>query len=217
MSAFMSALGGAEKAAGSNLANLGGGIGGNIASAVQARKQRDFVKWQMGNRYQMQVRDMQAAGLNPALSYSNAAPGPVAGGMASIANPAQGTAAARLANAQARKAGAEATITEAGVPGAVLKEKVLRDFWQMMEGIYNSAKDALDPEDALKEFMHDPNSAKNGVDFNRRPSILNGNGEPKSQRLTPAQEKAILRRHGRKPNSTKEFRRKHPQYRKDNR
>jgi len=193
-----------------------GGIGGNIASAIQARKQRDFIKWQMGNRYQLQVKDMEAAGLNPALSYSNAAPGPVAGGQATMNNPLMGAAAAKLASAQARKAGAEATITEAGVPGAILKEKVLSDFWKAMEGIYNSAKDVIkDPEEALQEFLHDPNSAKE--DFNKRPSILNIDPEPPSQKMTPEQEKRILRQMRRKPNTTKEFRRKYPQYRKDKR
>lgn len=69
--------------------NMAGGIGGAIASARQAKKQRDFQKWMMKNRYQLQMEDMRKAGLNPILASGAQPPSP-AGASAQISNPAQG-------------------------------------------------------------------------------------------------------------------------------
>ena len=42
-------------------------LGGSIASANTA-KQIAFERWKMGNAHQMEVKDLEAAGLNPVLS-----------------------------------------------------------------------------------------------------------------------------------------------------
>lgn len=102
-----------DNVAGSSAVNLAGGLAGTIASARQANKQRNFVKWQMRNRYQLQVQDMLDAGLNPALSYGSAAPGPVPGAAQNLQNPASGAAAASMTTAQRNLVRRQAEQTEA--------------------------------------------------------------------------------------------------------
>lgn len=49
--------------------NLLGGVVSNIFGASSAQKQQDFQAQEYATRYQTQMKDMQAAGLNPMLSY----------------------------------------------------------------------------------------------------------------------------------------------------
>jgi len=86
------------------VADIGGGIGGAIASARQAAKQRDFVKWQMRNKYQLQMADMEDAGLNPILA-ANAQPNAPGTGMARIDNVGRTAATSAKAGMLARKQG----------------------------------------------------------------------------------------------------------------
>lgn len=52
-------------------ADLLGGVMTNNANAAQAQKNRDFQADQTGTAYQRAVKDLQAAGLNPMLAYTN--------------------------------------------------------------------------------------------------------------------------------------------------
>lgn len=52
--------------------NIGGGIDRNNAAASSAEQAQQFSADQYASRYQTQVKDMQAAGLNPMLSYMQA-------------------------------------------------------------------------------------------------------------------------------------------------
>lgn len=61
------------------LISAGGSLLSNIFGSNSAQKQMDFQKEMYGSRYQMQMADMQKAGLNPMLSYMQS-PGSAPGG-----------------------------------------------------------------------------------------------------------------------------------------
>lgn len=60
-------------------ASLIGGLGRNQAQADQARQANEFSAQQFATRYQTTVKDMEAAGLNPMLAYSQGASGQPSG------------------------------------------------------------------------------------------------------------------------------------------
>lgn len=90
-----------------------GGLGIEAASAwysnrkAQARQRESFdqQKWMMQNRYQMQTKDLMAAGLNPMLAVSQGAPMPNAPGQAQVSKPdlLNAMANATISSAQAEK------------------------------------------------------------------------------------------------------------------
>lgn len=103
------------------LLEIGGAALGNYASAKAATKAFDREKWLYSNRYQMQVADLKAAGLNPALAYGNPAPpapsvqqAPQRGpDFKSVPQFQLVKSAAQVNSAQAAKAQAEAALAEA--------------------------------------------------------------------------------------------------------
>lgn len=100
-------------------------------NAEQAQKSRDFQERMSNTQYQRATKDMIAAGLNPMLAYSQGGAGTPTGATASSSG-GSGTAAAvphagimdaatsaaqiNLIDAQARKARAEAAVTEDEFP-----------------------------------------------------------------------------------------------------
>lgn len=64
------------------IAGGAGGIGSLINSAVQAHKNRAFIKHMYQNRYQFTMSDMRKAGLNPMLAANLGAAVPPSGGQA---------------------------------------------------------------------------------------------------------------------------------------
>jgi len=66
----------------------------NAANAQQAAKQMDFQERMSNTSYQRAVADMQAAGLNPMLAYSQGGAGTPGGAMATMQNSAASGAAA---------------------------------------------------------------------------------------------------------------------------
>jgi len=107
----ISAAGTGGAAAAFNPATAIGGLGLEAASAwygnrqAQKRQRESFdqQKWMMQNRYQMQTKDMMAAGLNPMLATTQGAPMPNAPAAAKTDKPElmQAVANSQLASAQA--------------------------------------------------------------------------------------------------------------------
>lgn len=60
---------------------------GNRKAQARQREAFDQQKWMMQNRYQMQVGDLKAAGLNPMLATTQGAPMPGSVGQASVKTP----------------------------------------------------------------------------------------------------------------------------------
>lgn len=92
-------------------ASTGGGIFSSIFNAKQAKKQRRWAKRMYENRYQMTMRDMEKAGLNPILAYQQGAGSVPSGASASVSMPDVGGSAARGA-----AAGTAAALAKAQVP-----------------------------------------------------------------------------------------------------
>lgn len=90
----------------------GGAIGGgldtfmagqdtNKANANEAQRNRDFQAWQSSTAWQRAVQDMQQAGLNPMLAYSQGSASTPSGSMATFVNPEIAAAQASSAYASA--------------------------------------------------------------------------------------------------------------------
>lgn len=111
-------------------ANLVGSLIGRSGASSRQNDAQAFSAQQYATRYQTTVKDMQAAGLNPMLAYSqgagnapmSSAPGADSGpdlagainqARTSSAQAGRTSAETNLINQQARKAGAEASVAEA--------------------------------------------------------------------------------------------------------
>lgn len=73
-------------ALGSMAASAYGASVQNKANKKEAQKQRDFQERMYGSRYQMQVKDLYKAGLNPILAATQGAPGGPSGAKAEMQN-----------------------------------------------------------------------------------------------------------------------------------
>lgn len=77
------------------MASVIGSIGAAVIGGLMQNKYnmdaqedvQDFQKWMFEHRYRLQMEDMQKAGLNPMLSYTQGPPGPPSGGGSSGASP----------------------------------------------------------------------------------------------------------------------------------
>lgn len=88
---IMAALGAAAPFVGMGLSYLGQQQT-NEANALEAARNREFQKYMRGTQYQVAVKDMQRAGLNPALAYQQGGAGNLSGNVATMSNPWDGAA-----------------------------------------------------------------------------------------------------------------------------
>lgn len=145
-------------------ASLLGGVLGNEASADQANNAMAFSEHQYNTRYQNTVKDLEAAGLNPMLAYSQS-PGSAPSGTAmAMQNPASSAAASAQAGADVFKTLADAQVStavaakEAGdVPSAEIKGKIMGKINDLIDNGFTSSsakhgERSLDANDAMREL-----------------------------------------------------------------
>lgn len=126
------AIGAAGVAAIGAAGQASGGLMGTIGSAIQASRQnRQFYdnlrhqRYMYSHRYQMQMRDMQKAGLNPILAYKQGAPtGPAGSAIPSGVNIMEGLASSARGVGKAGRDYQEAKniITQRKQMGAAIDE-----------------------------------------------------------------------------------------------
>lgn len=92
-------------------AAIGGGLLGGSMSRSEASKLRDWQAQQYGQRYQVTMRDMKAAGLNPMLAYSQGPGSSPTGAMGDMSGVSGGFASAGAIMAQANIRNAQASQT----------------------------------------------------------------------------------------------------------
>lgn len=73
------------------LSSLGGSLFGNAVSAMSAERQMDFQRDMSGTAHQRQIKDMEAAGLNPILSVTGGRGASTPSGAQFTGNPKIGT------------------------------------------------------------------------------------------------------------------------------
>lgn len=107
-------------------ASLIGGLMGNQGRADQARQANEFSAQQFATRYQTTVKDMEAAGLNPMLAYSQGASGQPSGQQAVYQDPVSPAVSAYQNSNQELKDAAQAELNAASA-GKARKEIELID------------------------------------------------------------------------------------------
>lgn len=148
-------------------ASLFGGIMGNNASADQANDAMAFSEHQYNTRYQNTVKDLEAAGLNPMLAYSNGPGSPPSGTAMQMQNPATGISAAAEAGANIHKTLADADVSTAmaaklagDIPQADIKKKVFNKIDELISSGFTSSsakhgERSLNASDAMRELYPD--------------------------------------------------------------
>lgn len=94
------------------LLSLGSTLLGHHLASRRQNDAQDFSAQQFATRYQTTVKDLEAAGLNPALAYQQGGGSPPSSTAAGASNFDLASAQASLIKAQTRKVNAEADITE---------------------------------------------------------------------------------------------------------
>ena len=82
---------------GSALIGHQGGVIANAANARMAQKQMDFQERMRATQYQTTVKDLEKAGLNPALAYEKGGAGTPSGATAQMQNTVAGVASSAAA------------------------------------------------------------------------------------------------------------------------
>ena len=92
---------------------IGQGLGqwfANRQTSAESDKNRDFQREMMSNRYQMQAKDMKAAGWNPLLNMSASAPMPAGGQASGFGNVGAGALQASLMREQLAQTKAQTSL-----------------------------------------------------------------------------------------------------------
>lgn len=101
-----------------------GGVGSLIGNARQAAKNRAFQENMFKHRYQWQMQDMEAAGLNPMLAFGQSPPGPSSGATASFNNPASSALAARRLKTELKNLDEQRELTKTQREGVEIDNKI---------------------------------------------------------------------------------------------
>lgn len=94
------------------IASLGSTLLGHTLAKDRQDSAQDFSAQQFATRFQTTVKDMEAAGLNPALAYQQGGGSPPSSTAAGASNFDMSSAQMALIKAQARKVNAEAEVVE---------------------------------------------------------------------------------------------------------
>lgn len=177
MPAFI--IGGATLAAGAlgymgsesaNRANTANAQAATAASAEQAQRQMDFQERMARNSYQYAVNDMERAGLNPMLAYSQGGAATPSGAQGQVFQPApmQNKMQAGIGSAQ-QAAGAGQTVAQTGLLDAQ-KQNVEADTVMKVAsaGHLDALKDNVRQEmtsfnTRLEKLIHETKSAEFGA------------------------------------------------------
>lgn len=128
-------------------ASLLGGMNTNSANQAIAQAQEQFQAQQYGTRYQTTVKDMEAAGLNPMLAYSQGPGSSPSGAAIAMQNPAAGVGAAEaagsgsaLANAQTQNVKADTLSKLAKLPGVETEGDLFSILRRFLKPMLDSSK-----------------------------------------------------------------------------
>lgn len=117
----------------------------NAANAAEAQRNRDFQERMRSTQYQTAVEDMQKAGLNPALAYSQGGAGNLSGATATHQNTAANASASAASAIQAfqsmRKTAAEIRNIEAQTAKTDMESQIGQYTWMDMVRRYNMNND----------------------------------------------------------------------------
>lgn len=148
---------------GGGIGSIIGAVAGGLFGQSQANSANDFNLQMANTRHQREVKDLNAAGLNPVLSANPAAGGSTpnavvpstpdfGGAINSALNLKQTAAQIKLLEAQARKANIDGTLASKNAPLADAQNQLLS---RVLPGVTNSANKVLDGADGFMNSVTD--------------------------------------------------------------
>lgn len=122
-------------------AQIGGGIDANNARQDSAEAANQFSAEQYATRYQTQVKDMQAAGLNPMLAYMQSPGSSPVGQQYQVSNIAEGAANAYSSASNVERAGRKIEAETENVDADTVKKRAERYLVEAQTSLSNASAD----------------------------------------------------------------------------